>query len=95
MSEPVGLIKIDVEGLETEVLKRAMGSLCSDKPNLIIESEERHFPGALSNVCSLLVGLGYQGMFLAGTCFRGVTNRLFPSAFCEGPGVNIFHFFHP
>jgi len=56
---PVGLIKIDVEGHELAVLEGAEAILRRDLPNLIIEAEERHRPGALESVHSFLGALGY------------------------------------
>ena len=37
--ENIGLIKIDVEGAELEVLKGALKTISNQKPNLIIENE--------------------------------------------------------
>lgn len=38
----IGFIKIDVEGFELDVLKGARKTIEKDKPNLLIEIEERH-----------------------------------------------------
>jgi FkbM family methyltransferase len=64
--EPVGFMKIDVEGHELAVLRGAEGVLNRDRPNLLIEAEERHRPGAVQNVVDLLSGLGYESYFLLG-----------------------------
>lgn len=60
----VGLIKIDVEGHELAVLQGARALLARDRPNLIIEAEERHRAGTLAAVCRFLAGLGYRGHYL-------------------------------
>lgn len=60
---PVGLIKIDVEGHEEAVLRGAHALLNSDHPALIIESEERHSPGAIKRIAKFLIDFGYKGYF--------------------------------
>ena len=37
-----------------------------EKPNLMIEIEERHAPGSLDRVATFLGGLGYVGFYLDG-----------------------------
>lgn len=61
--EPIGCIKIDVEGHEEAVLRGARNLLRRDHPSLIIEIEERHKPGALQAVQRYLGELGYRGFF--------------------------------
>ena len=46
ITEPVGLIKIDVEGHEIAVLRGAETLIRRDRPVLIVESEKRHAPEA-------------------------------------------------
>lgn len=60
----VGFIKIDVEGHEEAVLKGAMNTIQLERPNLLIEIEERHKPGATKKVPEMLAALGYTGWFL-------------------------------
>ena len=52
----VGFVKIDVEGHEEAVLHGGMNTLRREKPNLMIEIEERHAPGSLARVSKLLHG---------------------------------------
>lgn len=57
--EPIGFVKIDVEGYELRVLKGATGLLQEHKPNLQIEIDPRN----LKEVRALLEQFGYRGMF--------------------------------
>lgn len=61
--QDISFIKLDVEGHEAKVLEGAQGILSARKPTLIIEAEERHRPGAVATVRSILEPLGYQGFF--------------------------------
>lgn len=60
----IGMIKIDVEGYEVEVLEGSLSLLERDHPNLLIESEERHRPGSLICIRTILEPRGYAGYFL-------------------------------
>jgi FkbM family methyltransferase len=62
----VGFVKIDVEGHEEAVLHGGLETLNREKPNLMIEIEERHAPGSLDRVSTLLTGIGYLGFYLDG-----------------------------
>lgn len=62
----VGFVKIDVEGHEEAVLHGGVETLQREKPNLMIEIEERHAPGSLARVSTFLYGLGYSGFYLDG-----------------------------
>jgi FkbM family methyltransferase len=62
----VGFVKIDVEGHEEAVLHGGLETLKREKPNLMIEIEERHAPGSLDRVSTLLQGIGYLGFYLDG-----------------------------
>ncbi len=64
--ENVGLIKIDVEGHEEAVLRGGLQTITRDRPNLLIEIEERHHPGSIARVAALLGSVGYRGYFLSG-----------------------------
>lgn len=62
--EPVGFIKVDVEGHEEEVLEGAANVLARDRPVLLTEIEERHRPGALTRIRAAMSAQGYRGCFL-------------------------------
>lgn len=64
ISRPVGLIKVDVEGHEMAVLQGARRILTYDKPNLLLEIEERHVPGCVPAAFDFLGRLGYRGFYL-------------------------------
>jgi FkbM family methyltransferase len=59
----VGILKIDVEGHEESVLRGAIRLLSREKPNVIVEVEERHNPGSVKRVSDFLSGLGYDGFY--------------------------------
>jgi hypothetical protein len=60
----IGMIKIDVEGHEVEVITGAMPLIKRDRPNILVESEERHRPGSLKMIRDLLEPAGYRGYFI-------------------------------
>lgn len=62
--EPVGFIKIDVEGHEEAVLRGASGLLVRDRPTLLVEMEERDKPGCVDAIRRQLRELGYRGFFV-------------------------------
>ena len=64
--ESVGFIKIDVEGHEVAVLEGARNLLATQRPNLLLEAEERHKVGAVTQVRAILEPLGYAGFMLRG-----------------------------
>jgi len=72
VDEPVGFIKIDVEGHELAVLKGAEKLLRQDKPNLLVEIEERHTPQGLTAVINLLSAHGYSGYYYSGGSLRPI-----------------------
>ena len=60
----VDLIKIDVEGHESQVIRGAKNTILSSKPIIIVEIEQRHLESPMVDVFDLIEGHGYQGYFL-------------------------------
>ena len=60
----VSFLKIDVEGHEESVLAGATETLRREQPILLIESEDRHNPGAPLRIREHLATLGYACCFL-------------------------------
>ena len=64
LDEPVGFIKIDVEGHEQRVLEGAHRLLVKHQPSILVEAEERHHAGAVAVMRQMLDPLGYEGFFV-------------------------------
>jgi FkbM family methyltransferase len=62
--DQVGLIKIDVEGHEHDVIEGAAITLNSMKPALLIEIEQRHNARPMKEVFEQVAAFGYHGFFL-------------------------------
>jgi FkbM family methyltransferase len=60
----IAMIKIDVEGHEEAVIEGAHDTLVRNQPVLLIESEDRHKPGAPRRLAEFLATLGYLGFYL-------------------------------
>ena len=60
----VGFVKIDVEGHEESVIEGATELLKTQRPNLLIEIEQRHIDKDISEIFSKILALGYEGFFL-------------------------------
>jgi FkbM family methyltransferase len=67
----ISFMKIDVEGLEHDVLLGAEGRLRRDHPALLIEIEQRHRDLPVGETFAWLASLGYVGVVLR----RGVGER--------------------
>jgi FkbM family methyltransferase len=77
INDDVGLMKIDVEGHELAVLNGASKLIDISRPNIIIEIEDRHSPGAVSRAFQWFEGKQYGGFFLKGATLLPV-NRIGP-----------------
>lgn len=64
--DAVGFVKIDVEGHELAVLEGAAGTIEQHQPNLLIEANDAHHPGAVPKLASWLAERDYRGVFNAG-----------------------------
>jgi FkbM family methyltransferase len=62
--EPIGFIKIDVEGHEISVLEGAIATIRANRPILLVESDQRHNPAAPGNVFEFLRAEGYTVLSL-------------------------------
>lgn len=60
----VGFVKIDVEGHERKVLEGARALLTQQRPNLLVEIEERHAAGSLQAIVTMLESLNYAASYL-------------------------------
>ena len=80
----VGFMKIDVEGHELKVLKGAEATLRRDRPNLLIEAEERHRPNAIASLIDYLMPLGYHGFCLKDGKLRSLQDVEFGSESSAG-----------
>lgn len=99
LDEPIGLIKIDVEGHEAAVLAGAGRLLARDRPRLMIEVENRHTADAHRRVQDQLQPLGYRRFYLAGGRLVGLPWEMDPARLQTAPPgepgyVNNFFFIH-
>ena len=62
--EPVGVIKIDAEGHEEAVLRGCESLIERDRPNFLIEAEDRHRPGSVQAIRQFLESRRYRGFML-------------------------------
>jgi FkbM family methyltransferase len=61
----IGLLKIDVEGAELDVLKGAERILRTSAPLIVFECENRHLArGTIDDTFSYLASFGYEGRFV-------------------------------
>lgn len=69
----VGFAKIDVEGHEQSVFMGMTELLQHERPNILVEIEERHKKGAIADATNFLTPLGYGLYFIKG-------NKILPVA---------------
>lgn len=60
----IGFLKIDVEGFELNVLLGAGAKVEADRPNVLIEAEDRHRPHATRDVMAWFAERRYPGYYL-------------------------------
>ena len=61
----VSFIKIDVEGHEYSVIEGATVTIEASRPAILVEIEQRHSTRPIDEVFVKVLGLGYQGFFVA------------------------------
>lgn len=64
MFKKVNFIKIDVEGHEFPLLKGSLETIKKNKPCLLVEIEQRHNNGEISEIFKFIEDLSYKGYFL-------------------------------
>lgn len=70
----VGFIKIDVEGHEMEVIRGAVNTIASCRPNMIIEMEERHTNRPINEDIREIEDLGYDSFCFVDGLLERVKN---------------------
>jgi FkbM family methyltransferase len=68
----VSFIKCDVEGHEIEVFRGGMTILGEDRPNLLVEIEQRHLKHDIRESFAFFRAAGYDGWFLDDGHLRGI-----------------------
>jgi FkbM family methyltransferase len=68
----VSFIKIDVEGHEEAVLAGAVQTIAANRPAVLVESEDRHNPGAPARVADWFSALDYDGFYIKAQRLRPV-----------------------
>jgi FkbM family methyltransferase len=68
----VSFIKIDVEGHEEAVLAGAAQTIATNRPAILVESEDRHNPGAPARVADWFSALDYDGFYIKARRLRPV-----------------------
>lgn len=74
----ISMIKVDVEGHEEAVIEGARETIERNRPVFIIESENRHNPGAPQRLVETFSGLGYLVFYIKNRClneFRTLRNE--------------------
>lgn len=70
----IGFMKIDVEGHELAVLEGAARTIAAQRPNLLVESNDEHNPGAVGRLAAWLAAHDYEAQFLDGTELKGIAS---------------------
>lgn len=61
---PIGLLKIDVEGHELQVIEGATGTINRHQPLMLVEIEARHHRYPIEEIFRQIENLGYSGFFV-------------------------------
>ena len=56
----IGLIKIDVEGHEKNVIQGGIETVKNNKPVLLVEIEERHTKTSITEIITFINSIGYK-----------------------------------
>ena len=59
----IGFMKIDAEGHEYEIIDGARNTIAENKPNLIVEIEQRHISRPIQEVFDEIINMGYKGFY--------------------------------
>jgi FkbM family methyltransferase len=59
----IGFMKIDAEGHEYEIIDGARNTIAENKPNLIVEIEQRHISRPIQEVFDEIIAMGYKGFY--------------------------------
>ncbi|MEM7551459.1 MAG: FkbM family methyltransferase [Bacteroidota bacterium] len=70
----ISCIKIDAEGHEFNIIKGAKKTIERNKPNLIIEIEQRHIDFDISEVFDGINEMGYKGYFFQDNKIHSISN---------------------
>lgn len=68
----LGVMKIDVEGHESAVLRGGIRTIETAKPTCIVECEERHNAGGVAQTFAFFDTMGYHGYFVHRGILRNV-----------------------
>lgn len=68
----IGFIKIDAEGHEYEIILGGRNTIMENKPNLVIEIEQRHISRPIQEVFNEVLNMGYKGYYF----FDGKTHSI-------------------
>ena len=64
LKKKIGFIKIDVEGHEKNVILGSKEVIKKNKPNLLVEIEERHSKEKVEETINFINGLGYKSYYV-------------------------------
>ncbi len=84
----VSFIKIDVEGHESSVLRGSVETIRRNRPNLLIEIEERFHDGPAADTFEQVLAMGYRGEFLNATGQRRPISEFDP-ALHQNPAIDV------